>query len=391
MKTMILLLALVTLGCFGAEDPNDIVDVAAGEFHSAVLKRDGTVYEWGTGVIVSGKMTHCATDPSNMPSPPAEDKCRLATSAFMPDGPDCPGGEHPKIPATPRRVSEIAVPVSCIDAHAHLTAAITKTASGESAVCVWFMRHEKDSWRRVFSSRSCGENCTDVRITPNGVAVLHAGGTVNIYTLKADSDSITWTGNAVVSGVDEMSNGCGSELFYIKSGQVFNFKNESIGLNAKHLSCGKGFYIAYGDGRATVWGHNQYGQLGINEDKQTIEYDQKRTISISGTQVSCGGDYFVTNSGQGAGLNEHHKTNVSEYVGTLGKAAGSKDVYKGAINKVLQPVGCLPACEQIESGAGHNIWMSGGACYTIGNGTRGQLGDGIWQDRDTPVAISIPR
>ena len=149
------------------------------------------------------------------------------------------------------------------------------------------------------------------------------------------------------------------------------------------ISAGYGHTLAIGqDGRAYGWGHGINGQLGDgNTDNQSTPVEVSLPEAVSAVAVSAGGEHSLALGSDGSvyawGLNLD---------GQLGDGSGI-DQYLPV--KVASPAGV--SFVSISAGREHSLAIGDdGRIYAWGSNVSGELGDGTYTSRATPVEVAAP-
>lgn len=140
-------------------------------------------------------------------------------------------------------------------------------------------------------------------------------------------------------------------------------------------------------GKVYGWGYNSYGVLGDGSTTQrTSPVNITNSGALSGktvTQVSAGGDHSLAVSSDGTAFAWGHNTS-----GQLGD--GTLTTRTSPI--VMSGFGALAGktVTQVSAGLDHSLALtSDGRVYAWGSNDYGQIGDGSYSRRTTPVAVNI--
>ncbi|HQN77039.1 MAG TPA: hypothetical protein PLP45_01970 [Syntrophales bacterium] len=322
--------------------------VAAGEYHTAALKADGTVWTWGCNYF--GQLGDNTTN----------DRCTPVQVLG-------PGG------------SEFLTGVTAITAGNNHTVALKDDGTVWAWGCNDFGR--------------LGDNTTAYRFTPVQVAgpggtgflthvIAIAAGEIHTVALKDDGTVWAWGGNFDGELGDNTTLDRYTPVQVVGAGGT-GFLTDVIAVAA-------GWYhtiILKNDGTVWVWGKNNYGQLGDNTTT-----DRWAPVQVVGT----GGTGFLTGVTAFAGGFYH--TLALKDDGTVyawGKN-GDGQLGDNTTTNRLTPAqvvgaggtGFLTGVTALAAGASHTAALKGdGSVRAWGYNDHGQLGDATTTSRSTPVQV----
>jgi alpha-tubulin suppressor-like RCC1 family protein len=242
----------------------------------------------------------------------------------------------------------------------------------------------------------------------NSAYALHADGSVsawgaNAYGQLGDGTTIDRSHPAKIPGLTNITSiaasGWGHVLALRADGTVWAWGQNGTGnlgdgtltsrtspvqvvglTGVAAISTGGGHSLALkSDGTVWGWGWNAYGQLSTSAETALVPV---QASGISGvTAVSGGNNNTFALKSDGT---------VWAWGANVGGALGTGDSTHSQIGVPTRVAG-LPAIAAIASGPDHTIAMAqDGSVYAWGSNAFGQLGDGSFTDRPTPVRVLGP-
>jgi alpha-tubulin suppressor-like RCC1 family protein len=405
-------------------DPEDLYTISAGQFHSAAIKTDGTLWTWGlnsTGQLGTNDLTNRSTPVTTFSG--GTDWKQVSsvgrhTTAIKTDGTLWTWGFNGVGQLGTNDTTQRNTPVTTFAGGTNwkqVSSGFNHTAAIKTDGTLWI-------WGTGASGR-LGVNDTSNRITP---VTTFAGGTnwkqvscgVN-HTAAIKTDGTLWTWGINSTGQ------LGTNDTTQRNTPVTTFAG---GTNWKQVGCGTAHTAAIKtDGTLWTWGNGSFGQLGTND---TTNRSTPVTTFAGGTnwkQVSSGsahtaaiktdGTLWVWGSNAFGQLGTNDTTNRSTPVTTFAGGNNWKQVSGGishtaalsddGVNKELylfgintsyqlgvpdtfaipnQVIGEFTNWKQVNrKGNVIGAIKTDGTLWTWGSNSNGQLGTNDLEDKPTPV------
>ncbi len=388
---------------------SSVETIASGDRHAITLKSDGTIWAWGfndygqlgdgtttnsaTPVQVSGLNLYSTTTPT--PTPATSPTPKSSPTPSSTPTPTSPASTTPKISAG--------------DFH-------TMALKSDGTVWAWGYN----------DYGQLGDGTTTYRNAPVQVSSLSgviaiAGGNDHSLAVKSDGTVWAWGDNhygrlgdgtttdrnapvqvSSLSGIIAIAGGNFHSLSLKSDGTVWAWGNNGFGqlgdgtTTERHtpvkvsglsgviaIACGSYHSLALkSDGTVWAWGYNYYGQLGDGTNTEKDAVGRKTPVkvsSLSGVTAIAGGSYHSLSL----------KSNETVW------AWGNNSVYgqlgDGTYTDRNTPVqvSSLSGITAIAGGYSHSLALkSDGTVWAWGNNGWGQLGDGTGTNSNTPVQVS---
>ena len=369
-------------GNYSFESTGEIVQIAAGSSHSAAVTKDGDLYMWGYNG--EGQLGVSTNENTNAPvlvnnsttTLPAKSIKSVAlgdwhSAAITKDGSLYMWGSNDYGQLGDGTTTDRYTPVKIMDNVASVSlggshsAAVTKDGS----LYMW-----GSNFRGQLGDSTTTNRYTPVKIMDNVVSV--SLGSCHSAAITKDGDLYMW-GSDVYG---QLGDGMYDSKSAPRSVPIKIMKNvKLIGLGGYHSAA------ITNDGNLYTWGYNKYGQLGDGTTKgdgsmnfygESIQKRMPQRVASNVQSVKLGFDYTTVISKDG-GL---YTWGYNNY-GQLGN---------GTTTNSSNPIKIMNDVVSCAGNDCHTIVLKkDGTVYTWGYNRYGQLGDGTTTDRTSPVAIQI--
>jgi len=357
----------------------DIIAVASGSWHSLALDKNGAVWAWGSNH--SGELGDGTNESKSIPVKVKELEDIVSISAgfhysaaLKKDGTVWDMGSRPFIHADfgyeqgYNAIRPVPEQVPDVKDISYITVGeyITMAVNGEKNVWIW---------ENTFD---IGENgCYDV-IRPRPVRVEHlsdvssiGGNREEILFVKSDGTVWCWKYN------DKFENDKLEELIIRKDDERYMFQVQ--GLNNIIDIAYKGAYVAL-DKDGFVWTWRYHGKASQPEDVSLMKIPDslEKMDEISEVkEISVGYDFnmFLKNDGTICGIGANDRGQLGN--GTITNITVPKKVPFTGINNIA-------------AGDSHTIFLKDdGSVWACGNNDFGQLGDGTYKQKSTLTKVEV--
>jgi alpha-tubulin suppressor-like RCC1 family protein len=391
-------------------DLSGVTAIASGWYHTAALKSDGTVWAWGNngfGQLGDGTTTNRYI-PVQMSSLSGIAAIAVGggeygyhTVALKSDGTVWTWGSN--FNETTRQWITTPVQVSGLGGVAAIAAGKYHTVALKSDGTVW-------AWG-INNYGQLGNGTTTNSATPVQVSGLNLYSTTTPTPTPATSPtpkssptpSSTPTPTSPASTTPKISAGDFHTMALKSDGTVWAWGNNGFGqlgdgtTTERHtpvkvsglsgviaIACGSYHSLAMkSDGTVWAWGYNYYGQLGDGTNTEKDAVGRKTPVkvsSLSGVTAIAGGTYHSL------ALKSNGTVWAWGYNSKYGQLGDGTNTDR---NTPVQ-VSSLSGVTAIAGGSYHSLSLkSNETVWAWGNNSvYGQLGDGTYTDRNTPVQVS---